>query len=228
MSLWETVGSKMLLCAWQECEASIICKEMLSPSMVGKKNPLTLPKFYETLKMQKEGVRSLPHLVDFNTPKFSAKHRYSLVECLISNVNKQVFGGGGGGGDIGRQSLFSVSKSLHKLDKNLFLQEAVRYMELMMHQKSKDSYGEVIREQFANSVIFSRSHYFKVNTDECVWDEIEPELSSPSLRGSEMSSPETLSAAVGVAGVEKRKRGAVSELSTEGKGIIHIYKNVYL
>lgn len=228
MSLWETVGSKLLLCAWQECEASIVCKEMMSPSMVGKKNPLTLAKFYETLKMQKEGIRSLPHLVDFNTPKFSAKHRYSLVECLILNVNKQVFGGG-----CPQESLFSVSKSLHKLDKPLFLQESVRYIELMMHQKSKDSYEQVIREQFADSVIFGKSQYFKGNTDECVWDEIEPELLSPSLRGSEMSSPafsspETLSVALGVAGVEKRKRGAVSELSTEGKGIMHVYRNVFL
>lgn len=171
-------GSEVVTLAWAACEKDIILTHMLPPSV--KENPLTFEKYYETLKTQREGgVRGCyPHLILFDTQKFSNKFRYMILECLVNTVNSVVYGDSHQHQNLRHMQFFSAHEKLHKnkLDasqKTSFLTDAVGYMELIWGLKSKEEYATKVARYLKNSIIFQYSKHFEKyenNATDVNWD----------------------------------------------------------
>jgi hypothetical protein len=159
-------GSEVVTLAWAACEKDIILTHMLPPSQ--KENPLTFEKYYDTLKTQSDrGARGgYPHLILFDTQKFSNKFRYMILECLVNTVNSIVYGDSHQLHNLRHMQLFLAHEKLYKnkLDasqKTSFLKSALGYMELIKGLKSKEEYATKVARHFQNSIIFQYSKHFE-------------------------------------------------------------------
>lgn len=146
------IGCELLRVAWSKCEMLLVEKKIFEP--------WSLDHFYEVMRNYKEHVYTSEYT-----------YRYIVMEVLIKSVNQIVYGDDQGDGCRYMQ-FFSVIADLNKklTDKRQrasYVNEVVKYIEVVKGLGAKERYGLEICDNFSNSVMFEYSEHFGDYVENC-------------------------------------------------------------
>ena len=143
------IGHELLREAWGKCERVLFERKICEP--------WSLDNFYEAMKSYRDGGGARNYTSEYT-------YRYILMEVLIKSVNSIVYGEDDEGGRRQVQ-FFSVTKDLNKKltdkrQRTSYVNEVVKYIEMVKRLTAKERYGLEMCDNFSNCVMFQYSEHF--------------------------------------------------------------------